>query len=52
MQPSLGLGVALGGGYRLTFAASYLQMAGAAQFSGPTFGIRLDYRTQSKELND
>lgn len=52
VQPSIGIGFGLGGGYRLTIDASYLQMSGAAQFSGPMFGIRLDYRTQSKELND
>ena len=31
----MGMGFGLGGGYRLTIDASYLQMSGAAQFSGP-----------------
>lgn len=54
VEPSLGFGVSLGGGWRLTFAGSYLHMANAKNFSGATFGFRFQYRSSSnpKAAND
>ena len=54
VEPSLGFGVSLGGGWRLTFAGSYLHMADAKNFSGSTFGFRFQYRSSSnpKSAND
>ena len=53
-EPSLSLGFALGGGWRLCFSGSYLSMNTAKNFSGSTFGVRLQYRSSSaiKDVND
>lgn len=54
IEPSAGMGFALGGGIRLTFNASYIHMTNAQSFSGTSFGIRIEYKTQTqiKEVND
>ena len=54
VEPSLALGVALGGGWRLSFSGSYVHMTNAKMLSGPTFGFRIQYRSQStvKDVND
>jgi hypothetical protein len=54
IEPNLSTGFNLGGGIRLTFSTTYIHMTGAGNFSGPTFGFRFDYRTQTsiKELTD
>ena len=54
VEPSIGAGFQLGGGFRMTANASYIHMTSAAVFSGPSFGFRIEYKTQttSKELND
>jgi hypothetical protein len=45
VEPGLGLGFQLGGGWRLTFSGSYLHMANAKNFSGPTVGFRFQFRS-------
>ncbi|MFM8315506.1 MAG: hypothetical protein ACKOA8_14575 [Deltaproteobacteria bacterium] len=45
VEPGFGLGFNLGGGWRLTFGGSYLHMANAKNFSGPTFGFRFQFRS-------
>ena len=45
VEPGLGLGFNLGGGWRLSLAGSYLHMANAKNFSGPTFGFRFQFRS-------
>ncbi|NQW44054.1 MAG: hypothetical protein HQ462_01460 [Deltaproteobacteria bacterium] len=54
VEPGFGFGASLGGGWRLTFAASYLHMANATHISGPTFGFRFALRSgsSSKAAND
>lgn len=45
VEPGIGLGFQLGGGWRLTLAGSYLHMANAKHFSGSTFGFRFQFRS-------
>jgi hypothetical protein len=54
VEPSFGMGFGLGNGWRLIFSASYVHMTQAKEFSGATFGIRIDFKTQTitKEIND
>lgn len=54
VEPSIGVGFSLGLGWRIIFSGSYIHMARAPYLSGPTFGIRLDYKsiTQVKDFND
>ncbi len=53
VESGIGLGFGLGDGWRMTFAGSYLHMAEAKNFSGPTFGIRFQYRSSaSRKPND
>lgn len=53
-EPSGSIGVGLGGGWRLSFAVSYLHLPDAANFSGPTIGLRFEHRsvTAIREIND
>jgi hypothetical protein len=54
VEPTVGFGGMLGGGWRMTFAVSYLHMASAKNFSGPSFGVRFQFRSSSslKASND
>ncbi len=54
VQPSLGIGWLLGLGWRFQFVLSYAHMTDAPAFSGPTFGFRFDYKSQTtvRDLND
>lgn len=54
VEPSLQAGFHLGGGFRITAGVSYVHMTNAAVFSGPTFGFRIEYKTQTvvKEIDD
>lgn len=47
VEPGLGVGFKLGGGWRLTFSGSYLHMANAKNFSGPTVGFRFQFRSSA-----
>lgn len=50
-QPSMGAGFSLGNGWRLIFAASYIHMNRAQNFSGGTFGVRIDFKSQTVVKN-
>lgn len=53
VESGLGLGFSLGGGWRMLFSGSYLHMANAKNFSGPTFGLRFQFRSSaSRKPND
>lgn len=53
VETGLGLGFGLGGGWRMLLAGSYLHMANAKNFSGPTFGLRFQFRSSaSRKPND
>ena len=53
VESGLGLGFGLGGGWRMILAGSYLHMANAKNFSGPTFGLRFQFRSSaSRKPND
>lgn len=54
VEPTAGIGFALGGGCRLKFEVGYTYMTNTPNFSGYTFGIRVDFRSavQSKDIND
>lgn len=54
IEPTAGMGFALGGGIRLTLNASYIHMTNAPSFSGTSFGFRIEYKTQTsiKEINE
>lgn len=55
VQPQVGLGFTLVNGYRLTFAPGYLYMPRTNGFSGFTFSLRLDRKSESapaKPVND
>jgi hypothetical protein len=53
LEPSFGSGFALGLGWRVLFTASYLHMSRTTNFSGFSFGLRLDrrYDTTVKPLD-
>ena len=52
IEPSAGIGFALGGGCRLKFEFGYTYMTNAPSFTGATFGFRIDFRsaTQVKDI--
>lgn len=54
IEPTAGIGFALGGGIRLTVNTSYIHLTDAPSFSGTSFGFRLEYKTQTqiKEINE
>lgn len=54
VEPSAGIGVSLGGGFRLKLACGYTHMTNTPNFSGFTFGFRIDFRSAvtSKDIND
>jgi len=55
IQPQVGLGFVLVNGYRVTFAPGYLYMPRTNGFSGFTFSIRFDRKSEdgpSKPVND
>ncbi len=54
VEPTAGLGFSLGGGCRLKFEVGYTYMTNTPNFSGYTFGFRIDFRSaiQSKDIND
>jgi len=47
VQPQVGLGFTLVNGYRLTFAPGYLYMPRTNGFSGFTFSLRLDRKSEA-----
>jgi hypothetical protein len=47
LQPTVGLGFVLVGGWRLTFNTGYFYMPSAMGFSGWSYGIRLEHKTES-----
>lgn len=53
-EPSASVGVILGGGWRLSFATSYLHLPEASSFCGPTVGLRFEHRSQTaiREISD
>jgi hypothetical protein len=53
-EPSASVGVGLDGGWRLSFAVSYLHLPDANHFSGPTMGLRFEHRSSTaiREIND
>jgi hypothetical protein len=53
-QPGMAVGFRLGQGWKALFTAHYLHMADAKDFSGPSFGFRLEFKSQSnsKFLNE
>lgn len=53
VESGMGFGFGLGGGWRMIFSGSYLHMANAKNFSGPTFGLRFQFRSSaSRKPND
>ncbi|NBT59132.1 hypothetical protein EBT16_10150 [bacterium] len=55
IQPQVGIGFVLVNGYRVTFAPGYLYMPRTNGFSGFTFSIRFDRKSEdgpSKPVND
>lgn len=53
-QPGAAFGFKLGQGWKILFAAHYVHMADAEEFSGPSFGIRIEFKSlsTSKFIND
>ncbi|MBI1861732.1 MAG: hypothetical protein HYR96_12520 [Deltaproteobacteria bacterium] len=53
-EPSASIGIGLGGGWRLSFATSYLHLPEAPDFCGPTIGLRFEHRSSTaiREIND
>lgn len=53
IEPNFGMGFALGNGWRLIFSASYIHMTSVREFSGATFGVRIDFQTETitREVN-
>ena len=54
VQPGLAIGFKLGQGWKALFSTHYLHMADAPDFSGASFGLRLEFKSQSnsKFVND
>ncbi|NBX83065.1 hypothetical protein EBQ90_08260 [bacterium] len=53
-QPGAAFGFRLGQGWKALFTAQYVHMSDAKDFSGPSFGVRLEFKSMSssKFLND
>lgn len=53
-QPGVAFGFRLGQGWKALFTAQYVHMSDAKDFSGPSFGVRLEFKSMSssKFLND
>lgn len=53
-KPGAAFGFKLGQGWKILFAAHYIHMADAEEFSGPSFGIRIEFKSlsTSKFIND
>lgn len=53
-QPGAAFGFRLGEGWKALFTAHYLHMSDAKDFSGPSIGIRLEFKSlsSSKSVND
>lgn len=53
-EPAGSVGIALGGGWRLSFSVAYLHLPDAVHFSGATLGLRFEHRstTAIREIND
>ena len=53
-QPGVGFGFKLGQGWKMLFTAHYVHMADAKDFSGPSFGLRFEFKSLSttKFVND
>ena len=47
VEPQAYFGFVIGGGWRLAFTGSYFVIPTISAYSGPTLGIRLDYKTET-----